>query len=52
MFGRNKTQKDAYMLKKVLKMLRLKQLRQDHPLQREAGQWTNEAEKWLSFYYY
>lgn len=47
MLGRNKTQKDAYMLKKVLKMLRLKQLRQDHPLQREAGQWTNEAKSGL-----
>lgn len=47
MLGRNKTQKDAYMLKKVLKMLRLKQLRKDHPLQREAGQWSNEAKSGL-----
>lgn len=42
MIGRDKTKKDGYMLKTLLNMFKRKQLRKDHPLQRNTGQWKEE----------
>lgn len=47
MLGRDKTKKDTYMVKTLLNMFKRKQLNKNHPLQRKADQWTDEAESGL-----
>ena len=47
MLGRDKTKKDTYMVKTVLNMFKRKQLNKNHPLQRKADQWTDEAKSGL-----
>ena len=47
MLGRDKTKKDTYMVKTLLNMFKRKQLNKNHPLQRKADQWTDEAKSGL-----
>ena len=47
MLGRDKTKKDTYMVKTLLNMFKRKQLKKNHPLQRKADQWTDEAKSGL-----
>lgn len=47
MLGRDKTKKDTYMVKTLLNMFKRKQLNKNHPLQRKADQWTDEAKNGL-----
>ena len=48
MIGRDKTKKDTYMVKTLLNMFKRKQLNKNHPLQRKADQWTDEAKSGLA----
>ena len=48
MLGRDKTKKDTYMVKTLLNMFKRKQLNKNHPLQRKADQWTDEAKSGLT----
>ena len=47
MLGRDKTKKDTYMVKTLLNMFKRKQLNKNHPWQRKADQWTDEAKSGL-----
>ena len=47
MYGRDKTKVDTYMMKTVLNMFRRKQLNSDHPLQRNANQWSAKGQSGL-----
>ena len=47
MLGRDKTKKDTYMVKTLINMFKRKQLNKNHPLQRKADQWTDEAKSGL-----
>ena len=48
MVGRDKTKKDTYTLKVLLKMFSRNQVKKNHPLQRKPDQWTDEAKSGLA----
>lgn len=48
MVGRDKTKKDTYTLKVLLKMFSRNQVKKNHPLQRKPDQWTEEAKSGLA----
>lgn len=43
MMVRDKTKKDVYMCATLLNMFKRKELRKNHPQQRKAGKWKNDA---------
>ena len=45
--GREKTQKDTFMLKTLLEMFKRKEFDQHHSLQRNAGCWKSDGESGL-----